>query len=406
MAGVLIGAVVGGHMADFIGRQKTILLAAILDVVSGVAGSFSGSIEALMFWRFLSACSANTARFTFLMEIVGSRWRTSVGIFTAIPWAFGVMALPVAAYYLKYWPHLLLLSHIPGIVSILIYTKLPESPRWLISHGRLQDAEKVLNKAAKFNKQTIPPDLPLLLSAPPAKKLFTIIDLLKTPRLRNITFNMWLNWFTLSFVYYGIMLSGSTLVSDAYLNMFLSGLVELPSNVFTYMILSRAGRRRCLVWFHFVGATCLLSTSLIPKDTYPEDWPILVLVMLGKFCINSNYTMIYIYSSELFPTVARNIGIGSCSMVARIGGISGSLMQFLGRATHQAVPVILFGAAGIITGVVSFLLPETKGEKLPDTLGDAEQQRRRRKGRNATNPLPVRECSEVSVCLPDLTTGT
>jgi len=43
--------------------------------------------------------------------------------------------------------------------------------------------------------------------------------------------------------------------------------------------------------------------------------------MIGKFCVTCTYAMIYVYSSELYPTVARNIGVGSSSMVARVGSI-------------------------------------------------------------------------------------
>lgn len=43
--------------------------------------------------------------------------------------------------------------------------------------------------------------------------------------------------------------------------------------------------------------------------------------MIGKLCISSSFAMIYVYSAELFPTVVRNIGVGSCSMMARVGSI-------------------------------------------------------------------------------------
>lgn len=41
--------------------------------------------------------------------------------------------------------------------------------------------------------------------------------------------------------------------------------------------------------------------------------------MTGKFFVTASFGLIYLYTAELFPTVARNVGVGSCSMIARFG---------------------------------------------------------------------------------------
>ena len=51
------------------------------------------------------------------------------------------------------------------------------------------------------------------------------------------------------------------------------------------------------------------------------DWALITLTMIGKFGITSAFVIIYVYSAELFPTIIRNIGMGSASFFARIGGI-------------------------------------------------------------------------------------
>ena len=48
---------------------------------------------------------------------------------------------------------------------------------------------------------------------------------------------------------------------------------------------------------------------------------IIVLAMVGKFCITVSFGTIYLFSAEIFPTVVRNIGVSSCSFWARIGGM-------------------------------------------------------------------------------------
>ena len=47
----------------------------------------------------------------------------------------------------------------------------------------------------------------------------------------------------------------------------------------------------------------------------------MTLAMIGKFCISASFAIIYVFSAELFPTVVRNVGVGSGSFWARVGGV-------------------------------------------------------------------------------------
>ena len=70
----------------------------------------------------------------------------------------------------------------------------------------------------------------------------------------------------------------------------------------------------------------------------------------------------------LLPSASRAIGIGMCSVASRIGGIISPLVLLWGRN----VPSIVFGCSAIVAGILVFFLPETKGQKLPQTLEEAE----------------------------------
>ncbi|CAM1312764.1 Uncharacterised protein g6074 [Pycnogonum litorale] len=98
--------------------------------------------------------------------------------------------------------------------------------------------------------------------------------------------------------------------------------------------------------------------------------------MIGKFCIASAFAMIYVYSAELFPTVLRNTGVGSCSTIARIGSILAPYVKELGKYTHKTVPSATFGILATTSGLLILLLPETKGCSIPDTLEEAENIKR------------------------------
>ena len=60
-------------------------------------------------------------------------------------------------------------------------------------------------------------------------------------------------------------------------------------------------------------------------------WLVILLAMVGKFCISASFAIIYVFSAELYPTVVRNIGVGSGSFFARVGGITAPYIAQLVR---------------------------------------------------------------------------
>lgn len=82
---------------------------------------------------------------------------------------------------------------------------------------------------------------------------------------------------------------------------------------------TRAGRRNSLAGFMIMGGV----SCLIVK------WSIcIVFPLLGKMAIAASFSIIYIHSTELFPTVLRNSGLGLCSCFARIGGVVSPMTSF------------------------------------------------------------------------------
>lgn len=51
------------------------------------------------------------------------------------------------------------------------------------------------------------------------------------------------------------------------------------------------------------------------------QWLVIVLAMIGKLAVTASYEIIYVFSAEQYPTVIRNVGVGACSTIARVGGI-------------------------------------------------------------------------------------
>lgn len=97
--------------------------------------------------------------------------------------------------------------------------------------------------------------------------------------------------------------------------------------------------------------------------------------MVGKFCASASYAIIYLYSSELFPTSVRNSGMGTCSMMAKVGAIVvAPLFLSMGDSLNStSFPFFVFGISGILGAATAVLLPETLNKNLPETVVEAER---------------------------------
>merc|ERR1711874_51326 len=399
MGEVFVGCLFWGWASDKFGRRPSILVAALIQIVSSVVASFSTNYIMFIFFRFIIAFSVSgvfECAFVLVMEIVSPELRTPFGIMTQFPFAIGVCILPLVAYFIRDWNHLQLAISLPCLVLTSYYWFMPESPRWLIQARKFTEAKAVLTEAAKENGKNIPDSAEFLemiksldekkdtvevateassFSEKLASAFHEIKLLFATPQMRKRTFTVFITWLVIAMVYYGLSFNSKNIGGDIYISMFINGLAEAVACLAIIPALARLGRVKIYSGtFIMSGLACLAVAVIIwfaPENSFLGL--IIALAMSGKFFISGTFALAYLYTAELFPTPVRNVAVGGASTFARVGSMSAPyIVDILGRL-NAGIPTVIFGAASIVAGLLSLLLPETLNKKLPETVADVER---------------------------------
>ncbi|CAD5212943.1 unnamed protein product [Bursaphelenchus okinawaensis] len=382
--GYLVGCIAGGFVSDRYGRKSAIYGFSVLSTIFGFLLPFSREFEVFLVVRFLLAVckeAADLAAYVMCMEITGVKYRSIVGSLLQAPWACGYAFLALVAYICKSWSGIQMVTTVLHFLALFLIHHLPESPRWLIVMNRVDEAEKIIRKACHLNNSSLPSDLELVRHAEMRKwtKTMQRPHFWHTFKSQAMTFRnliIFIVWIATALVYYGIVIAlsdqsspgRSMFVGNFFLNNAIAGAIELPT-LLACVYLLQFGRKRSQVITLISAGTLIfiaMCASLKEEMTFS-----LIFMLAGKACIQGAFNILYIFTSELYPTVIRNSAVGMCSMVARIGAGASGYIAILSDVTLPVVPMGIFCIFSLFAGVLIYFLPETRDLPLPDTMWDA-----------------------------------
>ncbi|XP_039328903.2 solute carrier family 22 member 4 isoform X2 [Saimiri boliviensis] len=399
--GVLLGSFVSGQLSDRFGRKN--VLFATMAVQTGFSFLQIFSISWEMFTVLfvivgMGQISNYVVAFILGTEILGKSVRiifSTLGVCTFF--AVGYMLLPLFAYLIRDWRMLLLALTVPGVLCVPLWWFIPESPRWLISQRRFREAEDIIQKAAKMNNIAVPA---VIFDSMELQELNTlkqqkafITDLFRTQNIAIMTIMSLLLWMLTSVGYFALSLDAPNLHGDAYLNCFLSALIEVPAYIMAWLLLRTLPRRYIIAAVLFWGGGVLLFIQLVPADYYFLS---IGLVMLGKFGITSAFSMLYVFTAELYPTLVRNMAVGVTSMASRVGSIIAPYFVYLG-AYNRMLPYIVMGSLTVLIGIITLFFPESLGTTLPETLEQMQKVKWFRSGKKTRDSMEIEENPKVLI---------
>jgi putative MFS transporter len=378
--GAMLGALASGFLADRFGRKPL--------AVSGVliCGLSSGAIALipedgwiffaiLRFFVGFGLAAGAAAAVPAIVEFAPTRHRTLVTSLVVVPVAFGVLSASITASYLLPvvgWRGLAAVGFLPIILAILTAIVMPESPRWLISKGRVREAQTSIRKLYQVGDQ------PFALPALPAASSARFADLFAEQQRFWLTV---LIWFGASTANYGVFLWGPTIVAlllgvapqDAakmFIYVSLAGVIGRTGFAF---LAHRVGRKPCGQLMGYGIAISLGLAAFFHNDFVGSVPLFLVFLIVGALFFDGGFSNLGPYPAEIFPVQLSGRAVGLAQFANGVGKIVGPLCLAViagadnfvhPQATASAVmPAFIFLAgAGLLVGLAfTFLGVEPHG---------------------------------------------
>merc|ERR1711934_219492 len=197
----------------------------------------------------------------------------------------------------------------------------------------------------------------------------SFLDIMRHPTLRIHVIIMYFNWFTTAFIMYGLALSWQNLTGGLFLNFIIGTILDFPAKTLAMVLTLKVGRKYPYMVCSMITGVMFLLTLFIERDKYPSNWPIVVLALIGNFSTTCCFAILYMYTGELMPTTVRAAGVGSSSLVSKVGGTLSTTVAALAEIS-PIIPTLIFGSMAITSGLITFILPETKDRPMPATIDD------------------------------------
>ena len=373
-AGMLVGAVVWGWLADRVGRRAVFLTTVTLGVLFGLLGAVAPTLAWLVAARFLTGLAIGgtlPVDYAMMAEFIPTTWRGRFLVYLESFWAVGTVLVAALAWWVSTafalevgWRYLLAFAALPALIGLLARLGIPDSPRSLLARGDAAGARAALVRVAQANRVPLP-DEPLAQPvAGPAVGAGTLFRGVLGRR------TAWLGvvWFTLSLGYYGIftwlpsVLRAQGLdLGEVYRTTLLLALAQVPGYLLAAWLVERVGRRVTLAGFLLVGAA---SAYLFLLAGTPGA--VLGTSMLLSAALLGAWGALYAYTPELFPTAVRATGLGVMSSLARVASVVSPSVGALLVTGQLAAALTVFAACFAVGAAAAWAVGvETRGRQLP-----------------------------------------
>lgn len=432
--GMMVGAYAWGSVADSLGRKKVLIVISIMNALCIVASSFSQNYETFMVFRFLNGAAlggSGPVIWSYFAEFQPKAKRGSMLSFMAAFWTIGnllvaglawliipsTIGFHTASFTFNSWRIFLMVCSIPSflVAGLLLY--LPESPKFLLSQGKMEEALAIFRGIYVTNtgkSADLYPVKELLIDEKlkneledvkkPIKNkykrmLYNIMDnskqLFMSPILKFTTISITIN-FTFHIGYYGLMMwfpelfnrfdeytrahpdveeasvcqvtnyvvslgshsdtgvCSATIPSTVFLESLITVAAALPANVIAVLGMDKLGRKFFLVFSTMSAGLCSASMYFVTNKHQN-----LAVSAVFSGVISMGNASLDCLITEVFPTNLRATGVAISMVAARLGGIIGNVVIATLLDLYCPAPTIIVAVLLAGGGLMCLFLPNT-----------------------------------------------
>ena len=376
--GQLVGALVFSALAEKIGRIRGTTAAIAIMSIMSFGCMLAGNFPILFACRFVQGIGVGgemPVAAAYINELSRAHGRGRFFLLYEMIFPLGLMATGQIGAWLvpAYgWSSIFLLGGIPGLLITFLVSRLPESPRWLISRGRLLEAEAIVKKMEASTDRRVP------IAATSTN--ISASSLLQRGRwcelvskiYRGRTLIVWTLWASAFFIANGLNNWMPSLYNTVYhLSLRQSLRAASMTNVAQVAILlvcafsiDRIGRRNWTVAAFLLGGGSLGLLGIMGAQ---KVLGVMILATLGYGLIGSINAILYLYTPEIYPTRMRAIGTGVATSWLRIASAVGpALVGFMVDTKGIHSVFLMFAGISVVGAFAAIGMVETSDRRLEE----------------------------------------
>ncbi|HWD07127.1 MAG TPA: MFS transporter [Amycolatopsis sp.] len=331
LIGIFLGSIIVGWLADKVGRQRLYTVDFLLIAFASAAEFFVADPVQLFILRLLIGIGIGADYAlgpTLVAEFVPRKYRGGLLASLTVLWTVGYVAAFFLGNYLvslggDSWRWLLATSCVPAIAVVLLRIGVPESPRWLLTQGRVEQARAVVRRL-KGDVEAFES----LVRSHRQERRVRYRELFGRKYWRNTAFGtifynaQVIPYFAiytfLPLVLLKIGIGQEDTTSDGLLNLFL-----LLGSLGGLWLVAKMSRRGLTIWSFVV-----LILSMAPMAIWPDAPTALLfpLFLVFTFTMSAAVNLDQVYPPELFPTDLRSSGVGLLNGLSRVGSAIGTFL--------------------------------------------------------------------------------
>ncbi len=382
LVGAVMGAVVGGALTGRFGRRNMIILAGIIFTASAIGTALAPTVAWLIGARVVSGIAIGIASFIspmYIAELAPAKVRGSLVAVNMLAITTGI----VVAYLVDYafssihgWRYMFGLAAIPSVALVIGMWRLPDSPRWLISKSKVEQARQILERARTVSD--VGPEIADIQKSmkkqggggikgllEPSLRMPLIVGLGLAAFQQITGINTVIYYAPTIFKFAGISATGPAILAGAGLTM-----VMWIFHVLAIVLLDRVGRRPLLlvgVAGQIIGLAILGAAfqfqQLASLKSYVAIGGLVIYVACFAFGLGPIFWLLI---SEIYPLKVRAAAMSAVTVTnwAFNLAVAVTFLTLVGALGHAAT-FWLYGVIAVGAWIFFyFLAPETKGKTL------------------------------------------